>query len=137
MEFMHYLFQQPDKIVPVLNRICFGLIDLPDSVPVDFLIFQTKSQVGNVTFDPLGSLNVGIQKQFSNNSRLSFNITDVLNSLKRTGKTNLASEEFFVNRTFDFSQRTFRLTYSLSFGSQNIKGTRNWDSAGEERERIN
>ena len=47
--------------------------------------FQTRSQVGNVTFDPLGSLNVGIQKRFSNNSRLSFNVTDVLNSLKRTG----------------------------------------------------
>jgi len=99
--------------------------------------FQTHSQVGNVRFDPLGSLNVGIQKQFSNNSRLSFNVTDVLNSLKRTGKTNQAGEDFFVNRTFDFSQRTFRLTYSLSFGSQKIKGARDRDSASEEQQRIN
>jgi len=99
--------------------------------------FQTRSQVGNVTFDPLGSLNAGIQKQFSNNSRLSFNITDMLNSLKRTGITDLAAEEFFANRTFDFSQRTFKLTYTVSFGNQKIKGARNRDSAREEQERIN
>jgi len=99
--------------------------------------FQTRSQVGNVTFDPLGSLNAGIQKQFSNNSRLSFNITDMLNSLKRTGITDLAAEEFFANRTFDFSQRTFKLTYNVSFGNQKIKGARNRDSAREEQERIN
>ncbi len=99
--------------------------------------FQTRSQVGNVTFDPLGSLNVGIQKRFSNNSRLSFNVTDILNSLKRTGKTNQTGEEFFANRTFDFSQRTFKLTYSVSFGSQKVKGARNRDSAREEQERIN
>jgi len=98
---------------------------------------QTRSQIGNVRFDPLGSLNLGIQKRFSNNSRLSFNVTDLLNSLKRTGKTNNDGEEFFVKRTFDFSQRTFRLTYSISFGSQNIKGARNRDSAREEQERIN
>jgi hypothetical protein len=99
--------------------------------------FQTRSQIGNVRFEPLGTLNVGIQKQFSNNSRLSFNVTDILNSLKRTGKTSLADEDFYVNRTFDFSQRTFKLTYSLSFGSQNISGARNRDSAREEKERIN
>lgn len=99
--------------------------------------FQTRSQVGNVRFVALGTLNVGVQKQFSNNSRLSFNVTDLLNSLKRTGMTDLAGEEFFVRRTFDFSQRTFRLTYSISFGSQNIQGARNRDSAREEQERIN
>jgi len=99
--------------------------------------YQTNSQVGNVTFDPLGALNVGIQKRFSNNSRLSFNVTDIFNSLKRTGITNLSSNDFFVNRTFDFSQRTFKLTYTISFGNQNIKGARNRNSAQEEQERIN
>ena len=99
--------------------------------------YQTRSQVGNVRFNSLASLNVGIRKQFSNNSRLSFNVSDILNTLKRTGITNMTNDNFFVNRTFDFSQRTFKLTYSFSFGSQNIKGARDRDSAREEQERIN
>lgn len=99
--------------------------------------YQTRSQVGNVRFDPLGSLNIGIRKQFSNNSRLSFNVTDLLNTLKRSGVTDLEGNDFFVNRTFDFSQRTFKVTYTLSFGSQNVKGARNRDSAREEQQRIN
>lgn len=99
--------------------------------------YQTRSQVGNVRFDPLGTLNVGIQKRFSNNSRLSFNVTDVLNSLKRTGITDQPGEGFFAKRTFNFSQRTFRLTYTLSFGNQSIKGARERDSAREEQDRIN
>jgi outer membrane receptor for ferrienterochelin and colicin len=99
--------------------------------------YQTQSQVGNVRFDPLGSLNFGVSKQFSNSSRLSFNMTDLLNTLKRSGVTNLENDDFFVNRTFDFSQRTFNLTYTFSFGSQNVKGARNRDSAREEQQRIN
>jgi len=99
--------------------------------------FQTSSLVGNVKFDPFGILNFGLQKKLKNNARITFNITDVFNSLKRIGETDLANQNLFVERTFDFSQRTFKLTFSGAFGNQKLKGSRNRNSGVEVKKRIN
>ncbi len=111
-------------------------------LPNDFGIelsgfYQTTSLNGNVKFKPQGVLNFGIQKKLKNNARLTFNINDVFNSLKAIGVTDLPNENIFVTRTFDFSQRTFRLTYSTIFGNQKLKGSRNRYSGDEERNRVN
>jgi len=99
--------------------------------------YQTSSLVGNVRFDPLGLLNIGIRKQFKNGSRLTFAVNDLFNTLKRTGTTELSSESLFVSRTFDFSQRTFRLTFSSSFGNPKVKASNERDSGTEEKKRVN
>lgn len=111
-------------------------------LPNDFSIelsgfYQTKSILGNVRFSAGGILNVGLQKQLNNKARLTFNINDVFNSLKFAGTTDLAEAAFFVTRTFDFSQRTFKLTYSMPFGNQKLKGVRKRNSGGEEKRRVN
>ena len=111
-------------------------------LPNDFGIelsgfYQTTSLNGNVKFEPQGVLNFGIQKKLKNNARLTFNINDVFNSLKAIGVTDLPNENIFVTRTFDFSQRTFRLTYSTTFGNQKLKSSRNRNSGDEERNRVN
>lgn len=79
---------------------------------------------GNQRFKPVGFMNFGIQKRLKNNARLSFNIGDVFNSLEFITTTDLPQQNFFVERLFDFSQRTFNVSYSASFGNQKVKGSR-------------
>lgn len=100
--------------------------------------YQTRSLNGNVRFEPLGILNFGIQKKFKGGSRLAFNLSDIFNSLKRVGITDIPEENIYIERLFDFSQRTFKLTYSASFGSKGVKKERNRKTgADEEKNRVN
>jgi len=99
--------------------------------------YQTRSLVGNVTFEPFGMLNFGVQKNLKGAGKITFNVTDLLNSLKRVGTTNLSDEGFFVERVFDFSQRTFKLTYSANFGNRKLKKMNNQNRTLEELKRVN
>lgn len=100
--------------------------------------YQTRSLVGNVKFEPLGILNFGIQKKFKGGSRLAFNVSDIFNSLERVGITDIPEENIYIERAFDFSQRTFKLTYSASFGNKGVKKERDRKTgADEEKNRIN
>ena len=98
--------------------------------------YRTATLNGNQRFEPTGVLNFGIQKRLKNNARISFNIGDVFNSLEFISSTNLAEQEFKVRRTFDFSQRTFRLGYSSSFGNQKLKASRK-RARPDELKRVN
>lgn len=111
-------------------------------LPNDFSIelsgfYQSASLFGNVKFQPQGVFNFGIQKKLKNQARLTFNINDVFNALKAVGITDLPEENIFVDRAFDFSQRTFKLTYATTFGNQKVKNNRNRNSSKEERNRVN
>ncbi len=100
--------------------------------------YQTRSLVGNVKFEPLGLLNFGIQKKFKNGGRLAFHITDLFNSLERIGITDIPEEHIHIQRAFDFSQRTFKFSWSARFGKQGVKKERNRKTGGdEERNRVN
>ncbi|MEM6697619.1 MAG: outer membrane beta-barrel protein, partial [Bacteroidota bacterium] len=110
------------------------------TLPNDFELelsgfFRSPTLDGNVNFEPVGILNFGIQKRLKNNASLSFNIGDVLNSLELISSTNLPQQNFFVERLFDFSQRTFNLSYSMSFGNQKMNNSRNRQT--EELNRVN
>lgn len=98
--------------------------------------YQTRSLVGNVKFEPLGILNFGIQKKFKDGSRLAFNMNDVFNSLERIGITNLPEENIYIERLFDFSQRTFKLTYSASFGNKGVKKERDRKTGAEDEKKL-
>jgi outer membrane receptor protein involved in Fe transport len=116
-----------------------GNVDL--KLPEDFSLsvsgfYQTTSLVGNVQFDPLGILNFGLQRKLGENMRLTFNITDVFNSLERIGTTNLTDESVSVERKYDFSQRTFKLTLTGSFGNNKLRKARNRQTS-EEKNRVN
>jgi len=99
--------------------------------------YQSGGLNGNVKFKSQNIFNIGIQKKLKNEARLTFNINDVFNSLEFTGVTNLPDENVFVTRTFDFSQRTFRLTYSTTFGNKKVKGNRKRKSGTDEKRRVN
>lgn len=112
------------------------------TLPADYSIelsgfYRSGNVNGNIIVRPMGVLNFGVQKKLKNNARLSFNISDVFNSLRAMVETDIPAENFFAERQFDFSQRTFTLSYSSSFGNSKVKAARKRDSGGEERQRVN
>jgi len=99
--------------------------------------YQSTSLNGNVKFIGQRVLNFGIQKKLSSQAQLTLNVNDIFNSLKAIGDTEIPDEEIFVNRSFDFSQRTFKLTYSHKIGNQKLKNNRKRSNANDEKGRVN
>lgn len=99
--------------------------------------YQTASLVGNVRFDPRATLNVAIQKKLKSNASITFSVDDIFNSLENRGVTTIPEEEVYVKRSFDFSQRTFKATFSKTFGNSKVKANRSRNSSDEEKNRVN
>lgn len=123
-----------------LNSVFFNgnqTFTLPKDWSVELSGFWRSRQLnGNVRVDPMGVFNIGVQKKFANSSRLTFNATDVFNSLQAQTFTEIPASNFSVARLFDFSQRTFKLTYSARFGNQQVQKAREYRQA-EEAKRVN
>ncbi|MFK7937613.1 MAG: outer membrane beta-barrel family protein, partial [Saprospiraceae bacterium] len=98
--------------------------------------WRSRQLNGNVRIDPTGVLNAGLQKKLANGSRLTLNVTDVFDSFKFNTATTIPANNFAVERLFDFSQRTFKLTYLASFGNNKVKKARTYRQA-EEARRVN
>ncbi|MCW5516953.1 outer membrane beta-barrel protein [Muriicola sp. Z0-33] len=100
--------------------------------------YRTSSLAGNVKAQPTGILNLGIQKKLKKGSRLTLNFNDLFNSLELKGITNISEENLFIERKFDFSHRTIKLTYTATFGNKELKKQRERQTgADEEKSRIN
>jgi outer membrane receptor protein involved in Fe transport len=99
--------------------------------------YQTASLVGNVRFDPRATLNVAIQKKLKSNASFTIGVDDIFNSLENRGVTTIPEQEVYVKRSFDFSQRTFKVTFSKTFGNSKVKANRNRNSSDEEKNRVN
>lgn len=98
--------------------------------------YQTKNLNGNVTVQATGMLNFGLQKQLPNGARISFNVNDVFDSFVFTGITDIPELDLFIERSYDFSNRVFRLSYSTSFGDSQVRRNRNRQGP-EEAGRVN
>ena len=98
--------------------------------------YRTRQLNGNVRIAPTGQLNLGLGYKFPNGGRLRFNVTDVLNSFEIVTETNVPEQNFFVERTFDFSQRVFQVGFSANFGNKDVR-TNERQSGSEERQRVN
>lgn len=90
-------------------------------------------------FGEMYGLNWGIQKNLGGNwGTLRFNVNDILNSIELKGTAYVEAQGLTYNGTFDFSQRTFTLTYSRNFGNQKVKAARKRQrGAAEESQRVN
>lgn len=101
--------------------------------------YQTKSLAGAGVALPMGMLNVGIQKKLNGSwGTLRFGVDDLLNSFKYRFETNFPKYNIVGHGDLDFSQRTFKLTYTHNFGNNKLKGTRQRETgAEEERQRVN
>ncbi len=113
-------------------------------LPKDFSIelsgfYNSSGLFGRSTLDPITGMSFGIQKKFKKDrSVLRFNITDLFNSIEFSGGTSIPTQGFETDGVWDFSNRTFKLSYSRSFGNNKLKASRNRStSSEEERRRVN
>ncbi|MEO1260837.1 MAG: outer membrane beta-barrel protein [Bacteroidota bacterium] len=117
-----------------------NMFTLPKDFSAELIgFYQSKGLFGITTFLPFRGINLGIQKKLPNdNGSLRFGIDDVFNSLYFRGQTNFPEQNLVSNNRFDFSQRTFKLSYSRNFGNKKLKDQRRRATgAEEERQRVN
>lgn len=123
-----------------LQMVWINSFTLPKDFSAELMgFYQTKALFGSGIFLPVYGINVGIQKKFpGNGGTLRFGVDDVLNSFLWRIQNNLPEHNLVSNFEVDFSQRTFKLSYSRNFGNNQLKGKRERATGSEEeRRRVN
>ena len=101
--------------------------------------YNSQRVFGSNVISPTFIMNFGIQKKFEEKwGTLRFNINDIFDSFEINVKSDLANQDLTTDNTFDFSNRTFLITYTRNFGNKKLKSIRSKESgAQEERNRVN
>ena len=101
--------------------------------------YAGPSFFGSAKYDEVYRINFGLQKKFGDKwGSLKFSINDIFDSFEFNGGTDLPEQNIKTRNLFDFSNRTFLLTYSRNFGNNKLKSSRNRKTgAEEERRRVN
>lgn len=113
---------------------------LPKGFSSELAFFYNSPRInGALNFGEMYGLNLGLQKQLGGQwGSLRLNVSDVLNSVVMRGNVEVPDQNLSYTGIFDFSQRTFTLNYSRSFGNQKLKSRRKRQrGAAEERNRMN
>lgn len=113
---------------------------ISESVSAELVFFYISDQVwGSNRVSPTYFMNLGVQKKFSEKwGTLRFNVNDALESFKFNVKATTGDGNVATENTLDFSNRTFLLTYTRSFGNKKLKSARARKGAAEdERRRVN
>ena len=116
------------------------LFDLAENLTAEVNFnYNSETLFGSLKIGSNYFINLGIQKKFGDKwGTLRFNINDILDSYQLQGSTNIPEENLNTNNTFDFSNRTFLLTYTRNFGNKKLKSARSRGTgAEEERRRVN
>ena len=84
-------------------------------------------------------MNIGVQKKLKDEwGSLRFNVNDVFDSRLFQIKSEVEGQNLISDNKLDFSNRTFILTYTRTFGNKKLKSSRNRQTgAEEERRRVN
>ena len=113
---------------------------LPKGFSSELAFFYTSPRIfGTLNFGEIYGLNIGLQKKLGRDGgTLRFNVSDVLNSVVMQGMVEVPDQNLSYRGIFDFSQRTFTLSYSKNFGNQKLKkGRKRQRGAEEESKRVN
>lgn len=122
-----------------LQVVWINSFTLPHDFSAELVgFYRTRGLSGAQVSLPMGAVNIGIQKKLGDNGgTLRFGIDDLFNSLGFGFETNFPEYNMVSKGTADFSQRTFKLTYSRNFGNNKLKGSRKRATgAEEERKRV-
>lgn len=101
--------------------------------------YGTGGLFGIVKMDPVGAVNVGLQKKFGETGgTLRVGYDDVFHTLRFRGETDHTELNQYFSADLVFQVPTFKIGYSNNFGNQKMKGKRERETgAEEERRRIN
>jgi outer membrane receptor protein involved in Fe transport len=87
--------------------------------------YRSPSLNGLLLFKSLGSLDFGLRKKLGSKDAINFSANNILNSMDFHGHTNLPEQNLVTDIHIRFSWRTFKLTYTRSFGKEKLKTSRN------------
>ncbi len=135
-------FYNDEPVVLNLDNFTANIIqslNLSKSFTAELSGFYTsRSFSGTAIYDPVYRLNFGLQKKFGETGgSLRFAVNDIFDSFEFRGGTNLPEQNLRTRNLFDFSARTFTLTYSRTFGNNQLKTRNRETGAEEERLRVN
>ena len=100
--------------------------------------YRSDNLWGRSTLEAFYGITYGFQKKFDNGSVLRFNVRDVFNSIEWAGGTDLPDQGFSTYGIWDFSNTTFSIGYSMSFGNSEAKAFRKRTTGSEEEQnRVN
>ena len=101
--------------------------------------YSSESVFGPNTIAANYAMNIGIQKKISEKwGTLRFNVNDVFESRLFQIRADVQGQDVVSDNKLDFSNRTFLLTYTRSFGNKKLKESRSRRTgAEEERRRVN
>lgn len=95
--------------------------------------YESAGLYGIIIHKPYGSLDIGIKKKLADKKgAFLLNATNLLNTLYFSGYTNFPEQNMVGNVRLRFSQRTFRLTYTRSFGKEKLREKRTRETGAEE-----
>jgi hypothetical protein len=122
-----------------LNLVMTNTFTLPAGFSAEISgFYQSKGLFGSTVSLPLGAINLGLQKKFEDNGgALRIGIDDLLNTVKFRYQNDLPQYNLVGSGSFNFTRRTFKLTYSRNFGNKILKEKRNRETGSEEeRQRV-
>ena len=113
---------------------------LPKDISMELTgFYNSKSNWGLYTFNALASMDWGIQKKFAaKKSTLSFNISNIFNSLTSTYSVYIPAQNLIHTNKSIYGYTNYSLTFSRNFGNEKVKGTRERITGAEdEKGRVN
>lgn len=135
-----FYYEEPVEIR--LNNFTANIIqslNLSKSFTAELSGFYTsESFFGTAIYDAFYRIDFGLQKKFGETGgQLRLAVNDIFDSFEFRGGTNLPDQNLRTRNLFDFSTRTYTLTYSQTFGNKKLKSATRETGAEEERNRVN
>lgn len=135
-------FYYEDPIELSLQNLTANIIqslNLSKSFTAELSGFYTsESFFGTAKYDAVYRADFGLQKKFGESGgNLKFAINDIFDSFEFRGGTNLPEQNLITRNLFDFSARSYTLTYTRTFGNKELKSSVRKTGAEEERKRVN
>ncbi|MCC6286765.1 MAG: outer membrane beta-barrel protein [Chitinophagaceae bacterium] len=94
--------------------------------------YNSKSLGGISVMRSMGSLDFGARKKLGARSNINFSVSNILNSMDMRVYTDLPAKNLVGDVRIRFTWRTFKLTYTRSFGKEKLKSSRNRNTGAED-----